>query len=450
MQTAISKLRDFFSTGATLPTAARISSLKSLKQEILRRESDISDALAADLGKSAFESYMTEIGIAVTEINYAIKHLPRWVKPRRRRTPITLFPGRSRILYEPFGVALIMSPWNYPFNLTIAPLAACIAAGNCAVIKPSAYSPHSSRILSEIITAALPDTAAVITGGREQNAALLDQKFDFIHFTGSASVGRLVLSKAAANLTPVTLELGGKSPCIIDETADLKLAARRIAFGKCLNAGQTCVAPDYVLLPQRLIPQFSAEYQCQIEEMYGDALSNPAFPRILNEKHFSRLLSLMPESEIIYGGAFDELSLKISPTLLLSSAQSPAMKQEIFGPLLPLIPCESIADAKLFVSRRDKPLALYLFSNDKRAVRDVLHTVSFGGGCINDTIMHIATPHMGFGGVGESGMGKYHGKDGFHTFSHSKSILTRGRMDIRLRYQPSSESSLKLLRKFMK
>lgn len=450
MQTAISKLRDFFDTGATLPLKKRIDSLKSLKQEIIKRESDIADALAADLGKSAFESYMTETGIAITEINHAIKHLPHWIKPQRRHTPLTLFPGSSRVFYEPFGVVLIMSPWNYPFNLTLSPLTASIAAGNCAVIKPSAYSANSSKLILEIVNSALPDTATVITGGREQNSALLEQKFDFIHFTGSASVGRLVLSKAAANLTPTTLELGGKSPCIIDKTADLKLAARRIAFGKCLNAGQTCVAPDYVLLPKELIPEFAAQFQIQIKQMYPNALTNPAFPRIINDKHFRRLLSLMPQSEIIYGGEFDEASLKISPTLLLGSFKSPSMEQEIFGPILPLIPCESISDAKAFIRKGEKPLALYIFSRDKKAVRNVLHTVSFGGGCVNDTVMHIATPHMGFGGVGASGMGKYHGKDGFYAFSHSKSILTRKDLDVKLRYQPWSESSFKMLRRFMK
>lgn len=450
MQTAISKLRDFFDTGATLPLKKRIDSLKSLKQEIIKRESDIADALAADLGKSAFESYMTETGIAITEINHAIKHLPHWIKPQRRHTPLTLFPGSSRVFYEPFGVVLIMSPWNYPFNLTLSPLTASIAAGNCAVIKPSAYSANSSKLILEIVNSALPDTATVITGGREQNSALLEQKFDFIHFTGSASVGRLVLSKAAANLTPTTLELGGKSPCIIDKTADLKLAARRIAFGKCLNAGQTCVAPDYVLLPKELIPEFAAQFQVQIKQMYPNALTNPAFPRIINDKHFRRLLSLMPQSEIIYGGEFDEASLKISPTLLLGSCKSPSMEQEIFGPILPLIPCESISDAKAFIRKGEKPLALYIFSRDKKAVRNVLHTVSFGGGCVNDTVMHIATPHMGFGGVGASGMGKYHGKDGFYAFSHSKSILTRKDLDVKLRYQPWSESSFKMLRRFMK
>lgn len=449
----VSSQRAFFNTQVTKPCAFRRERLKALGAWIEAHEDDILSALKADLGKSGFEGYLTEVAMVKQELRDALHSLRRWMKPGRARTALGQLPGRCKIISEPFGVALIMSPWNYPFQLTVAPLIGAICAGNCAVVKPSAYSAATSALLARMVREVFdPGHVAVVEGGRAENAGLLEQAFDFIFFTGSPSVGRLVMEKAAAHLTPVSLELGGKSPVIVDETADIALTARRLAWGKYLNAGQTCVAPDYVLVSrsveQRLVEALIAE----IRAMYTSApLHNPDLPKIINQRHFERLVSLLGSGVIAHGGQIDPAARRIAPTLLTDvSWDSPVMQEEIFGPILPILPYQSLDEAIARIRSRPKPLALYLFTRDKAAEQRVLGEVSFGGGCVNDAVMHLATPHMPFGGVGESGMGGYHGRYSFDTFSHKKSVLRRfAKPDIALRYAPYTDKKLRLLKRLM-
>ncbi len=444
--------RNYFLTQATKPYAFRMRMLDALDAWIEANEEKILSALAEDLGKSAYEGYLTEIAMVKQELRDAKRNLKRWMRPRRARAAMGQLPGRCRIYREPYGVTLIMSPWNYPFQLTVAPLIGAICAGNCAVVKPSAYSAATSRLLRGMAEALFePRYIAAVEGGREENAGLLEQKFDFIFFTGSPAVGRLVMQKAAAHLTPVSLELGGKSPVIVDETADIALAARRITWGKFLNAGQTCVAPDYVLVhhsrEQRLLEALIGE----VRAMYTSApLRNPDFPRIINLRHFERLVGLMQSGVISHGGQIDVWERRIAPTLLTDVTwDEPIMQEEIFGPLLPILTYRSLDEAIARIRERPKPLALYLFTQNAQTRKRVLEEVSFGGGCVNDTVLHLATPHMPFGGVGESGMGGYHGRYSFETFSHPKSVLTRFAWpDISLRYPPYGDK-LKRLKKLM-
>lgn len=444
----------FFNTGATRDAAYRRSALAALRQALTEREADICAALKADLHKSPFESYMCEVGLVRSELDYMEKHLERLMRTRRVKTPLAQFPARSFVVPEPLGVALVMSPWNYPFMLALDPLVGAIAAGSCAVLKPSAYTPATSRILKELLESCFaPEYIAVVEGGRAENEALLEQKFDYIFFTGSVAVGKLVMEKAARWLTPVTLELGGKSPCIIDKTANLPLAAKRLAFGKYLNAGQTCVAPDYVLAHKDVRDELLALLEREITAFYGsDPLSCPDYGRIVNEKHFRRLMGLMDSGRVVCGGTGNAETLQIAPTVLADvSPDSPVMAEEIFGPVLPVLTYDSLDEAVAFVNARPKPLALYLFTTDKAAERRVLRDCSFGGGCVNDTIIHLATSDMGFGGVGESGMGSYHGKLSFNTFTHYKSIVKKSnRLDLPIRYQPYTEKKERLLRLFLK
>ncbi|MBR6569946.1 MAG: aldehyde dehydrogenase [Clostridia bacterium] len=444
--------RAFFLTQATKPYAFRREQLRKLSDWMNANEQAILDALESDLGKCAYEAYLTEIAMVKQELKDALRNLKKWMKPRRARTAIGQLPGSCRMYREPYGVTLIMSPWNYPFQLTVAPLIGAISAGNCAVVKPSAYSAATSALLKRMMDELFsPEYIVCVEGGRKENASLLEQTFDYIFFTGSPTVGRLVMEKASAHLTPVSLELGGKSPVIVDETADIALAARRLAWGKCVNAGQTCVAPDYVLVHHSREEALIEALIKEIREMYTSApLVNPVLPKIVNQRHFERLIGLMQSGVVTHGGQVDPAQRKIAPTILTDvDWDSPIMQEEIFGPLLPILPYRKLDDAIRCIHQRPKPLALYLFTRSKAVEERFMREVSFGGGCVNDTILHLATPYMPFGGVGESGMGGYHGPYSFETFSHTKSVLKRwARPDIPLRYAPY-DGKMKLIKKIM-
>lgn len=450
----VKRQREYFLTGTTLPTSFRIEALKRLKNILIKNEARIAQALFADLGKSAFESYMCETGLAISEISYMIAHLKRFSREKRVHTPISQFASRSYIKPSPYGVVLIMSPWNYPFLLTLEPLTDAIAAGNTCVLKPSAYSPASAALIKEIVQDVFPEEhVAVVTGGREENNCLLEEKFNYIFFTGSKNVGRLVQEKAARHITPVTLELGGKSPCIVDSSANLELAAKRIVFGKYLNCGQTCVAPDYVLCHSSVKPQLLTLLKQEVVKQYTDhGLKNTDYGRIVNQKHFHRLCGLIDESKLVIGGKSDAETLKIEPTILDNVSYSdPVMQEEIFGPILPVLSFETIDEVIEQVNSHEKPLALYVFSSNKDNIRQITQRCSFGGGCVNDVVIHLANSSMGFGGVGESGMGSYHGKAGFDAFSHYKSIVDKKTwIDLPMRYQPYQRFYEKLIHLFLK
>ena len=449
----VSAQRAYFDSGATLPVEFRIDALKRLRTAIRSNEARIAEAIRADLGKSAFESYMCESGLVLSEISCMLRHIRSYSRERRVRTPLAQFASRSYISPAPYGVTLIMSPWNYPLLLTLDPLVDAIAAGNTAVVKPSAYSPNTSALLAELIAECFPpEYVAVITGGRAENACLLEEKFDFIFFTGSASVGRLVLEKAAPKLTPVALELGGKSPCIVDASADLKLAARRIVFGKYLNCGQTCVAPDYILCDAKVKDQLIALLKAEIRRQYGDDwFTNANYGKIINEKHFDRICGLIDPDKLACGGGSDRASLKIEPTVLDNVRfDDPVMQQEIFGPVLPVLSFTDLEQAIRSINDRPKPLALYLFTQSRETERRVLESCSFGGGCINDTIIHLATTQMGFGGAGESGMGSYHGKKSFEAFSHERSVVRKHvHPDLPMRYRPYTPGTDRVIRRVL-
>ncbi|WP_330593883.1 aldehyde dehydrogenase [Caproicibacter fermentans] len=444
--------RSYFLTDETKPVERRMEMLNILKSGILKREKDIYAALKADLNKSEFESYMTEVGMVLDELRFITKHLRGWARPRRVPTPLAQFHSRSFQIPEPYGVVLIMSPWNYPFQLSLEPLIGAIAAGNCAIVKPSAYAPRTSQVIAELIADCFsPEYVSVVQGGRQENQDLLKQRFDYIFFTGSVAVGKQVMESASRFLTPVSLELGGKSPCIVDPTADLKIAARRVAFGKFLNAGQTCVAPDYLLIQQTVKDEFLHDLIDEIKGFYGDSpLDNDSYPKIINEKHFTRLKNLMEGESVVTGGRTNDKG-QIAPTILDGvTAQSPVMREEIFGPVLPVLVYDDITEAIDFIRQREKPLALYLFTKDRKTQNRVLGSLSFGGGCVNDTIIHLATSHMGFGGVGNSGMGSYHGKASFDTFSHYKSIVKKSYwIDLPFRYPPHTAFKARLIRMFL-
>ena len=453
MQNILNKQQEFFRSGATLPIKNRLEVLKKLKEVIQSRENDILDALHSDLGKSATEAYMCEVGLAISEISYFLKNLKKFAKDKTVFTPLTNFHSRSYIKSVPYGNVLIISPWNYPFLLSIEPLVDAIAAGNTAVLKPSAYSPATSKIVKKIVEEVFPPKyVAVVTGGREENQYLLSMKFDYIFFTGSQNVGKEVLRSASENLTPVSLELGGKSPCIVDETADIKLAAKRIAFGKFLNCGQTCVAPDYIYCHESIKSEFIEELKKQIEIQYGEnPLDNSNYGKIINEKHFVRLCNLLEEHKIIIGGKVDVEGLKLAPTVMDNVTwEDKVMQEEIFGPILPIMTFDNVYEVVEVIEDRPHPLALYIFSSNKKTINNITQLCRYGGGCINDVVVHLATPEMPFGGVGASGMGSYHGKFGFETFSHKKSILDKKTwFDLPIRYQPYTEICNKLLKIFL-
>lgn len=453
IQTILEKQRNYFATGATLPVSARISALKKLQSYIKEHEQEISDALAADLGKSKFEGYMCEIGLVLGEISYMIKHIKKFARNEKKLSCPANYVASSFIKKSPYGAVLIMSPWNYPFLLTIEPLVDAISAGNTVIAKPSAYSPNTTKVIEKLINECFaPEYVAIVTGGRAENTHLLGQKFDYIFFTGSQTVGREVMRKAAEKLIPVTLELGGKSPCIVDKTANIALAAKRIVWGKFLNCGQTCVAPDYILCHESVKEKLIAELKKQIEAQFGKApLENKAYGKIINQKHFDRVSSLIDKSKVVHGGASDAAAQRIEPTVMDNVTWEDAvMQQEIFGPVLPILAYKTEDEIFSTVNSRNKPLALYIFTNDKKLAKKVLAQCAFGGGCINDTIVHLATNNMGFGGVGESGMGAYHGKIGFDTFSHKKSIVDKKTwIDVSLRYQPYSKLKETVMRIFI-
>ena len=447
--------RRYFRSGATLPVSFRIEMLKKLRNAVEKYENEIGEALRKDLGKSDFEGFMCETGLVKSEISYMIRHTHRFASKHRVYTPLAQFASSSYKKPCPYGNVLIMSPWNYPFLLTIDPLADAIAAGNTAVVKPSAYSPATSAVIAKMLSECFPpEYVAVVTGGRKENAALLDKKFDFVFFTGSQNVGKEVLRHTAETLTPAVLELGGKSPCIVDSTAKLKLAAKRIVFGKYLNCGQTCVAPDYILCHQSVREKLTEEICVQIKKQYGeDPLTNPDYGKIINEKHFDRICGLLDKDKIVLGGRCRRETLQLEPTVMDHVTWEDAvMQEEIFGPIMPVLTFDSFDEIYSMLAGKPKPLALYLFSEDKQRIKEVTERCSYGGGCINDTIIHLATSEMGFGGVGESGMGSYHGKNGFETFSHTKSIVDKKTwMDLPMRYQPYKKGRYgKLLHLFLR
>jgi len=454
IEAILNSQREYFLSGATLSVKFRREMLKRLYNSVKQHQQDICIALNKDLGKSEFEGFMCEAGLALTEISYMLKHLRKFTKRHRVHTPLAQFPSKSYTIAVPYGNVLIMSPWNYPFLLTIEPLANAIAAGNTAMVKPSAYSPATGAVVKQIIEECFaPEYVACITGGRKENAELLNHKFDMVFFTGSKSVGKEVLRHTAETLTPAVLELGGKSPCIVDCTAKIPLAAKRIVFGKFLNCGQTCVAPDYILCEETVKESLLREIKRQINLQFGEnPLKNSNYGKIINEKHFERLIGLMDESKLALGGEYDKENLRIEPTVMDNvSYEDAVMGEEIFGPILPIITFKKFEDIIPRLKAGEKPLALYLFTENKEHIKAV-EGLPYGGGCINDVVIHLATSEMPFGGVGESGMGAYHGKAGFNAFSHTKSIVNKSNfIDLPMRYQPYKKGLYsKLLRIFLK
>lgn len=445
---------EYFLSGDTFHIDHRKKALQQLRQSILRHQTDIESALQLDLGKSKAEAYMTEIGMTLSAIRHQLTHLKKYSKPRRVCTAIASFPSKGYIVPEPYGRVLIMSPWNYPFLLCMDPLASAIAAGNCVMVKPANTSKHTSMVIARIIAETFPPQhVACIPGGSENCNQLLNHRFDYIFYTGSPRVGKLVMEKASHFLTPVTLELGGKSPCIIDSTANVDLAVKRMLFGKSLNAGQTCVAPDYLLVQSSVKEKVIERFNYYSKKFWGKhPTDNPNYPRIINQHHYERLLAYLSNGDILCGGDYDNQRLKIEPTLLgVSDYAAPVMQEEIFGPILPLIEFNLLEDAINCIRQYEKPLALYLFSNSPHAQQLFAQQIPFGGGCINDTIMHLSEENLPFGGVGNSGMGCYHGKAGFDTFTHYKSVLKRGTwMDPAFRYQPIGNLKMWLVSKFLR
>ncbi|MBE6710948.1 MAG: aldehyde dehydrogenase [Ruminococcaceae bacterium] len=450
----LTKQRRFFRSGATLPVSFRIEMLKKLYAAVKTYEPEISAALKADLGKSPMEGFMCETGLVLNEISYMIRHVKSFAADKIVPTPLPQFASVSYKKPSPYGNVLIMSPWNYPFLLTIDPLVDAIAAGNTAVVKPSAYSPATSALIEQMLTECFDEEyVAVITGGRKENARLLEMKFDFVFFTGSQNVGKEVLRHTAETLTPAVLELGGKSPCIVDSTAKIKLAAKRIVWGKFLNCGQTCVAPDYILCHSSIKDRLVREIIVQINRQFGELpLTNPNYGKIVNEKHFDRICGLIDPEKTVHGGQTNRETLQIAPTVMDKVTWDDAvMQEEIFGPVLPVLTYEKLSDIIDLLAEKPKPLAFYVFSENKTHIRTLTSRCSFGGGCVNDVVIHLATSEMGFGGVGESGMGSYHGREGFDVFSHSKSIVDKKTwMDLPMRYQPYKKVNEKLLHLFLK
>lgn len=450
----IKEQNKYFDSGLTRSYESRLVSLKALKRAILSNEDELCRALKEDLGKSRAEAFMCEIGLAISEINWLIKHLRGLMRKKHVLTPLAQFAATSFRSPSPYGNVLIISPWNYPLLLTLEPLADALAAGNTAIIKPSAYAPVTSDIIKKMLEECFnPGLVAVVTGGRAENQALLRQKFDKIFFTGSKEVGKEVMRKAAEHLTPVTLELGGKSPCIVEKSAKISLAARRIAFGKFLNCGQTCVAPDYILCDESIRDSLVSAIKKEIDLQFGkEPLHNPDYGKIVNEKHFNRLKGLINEEKTVCGGGLDEENNRIEPTVMVDvNWEDAVMGEEIFGPILPILTYKTLDEAVSMVESHPHPLALYCFTEDKRVKEKILKKCRFGGGCINDVVIHLATSEMPFGGVGESGMGSYHGKAGFEEFSHIRSIVDKKTwMDMPVRYQPYTGFKEKLLRLFLR
>ncbi len=441
IQEKINYGRDFFNSGKTLSYEYRRNALLKLKSVLEEKQAEILEALKADLNKSRHEGFMTEYALVISELSLAIKSLKKWMKPERKRPALSQMPASTKIYSEPYGLVLVMSPWNYPFQLCLIPIISAISAGNAVIVKPSAYSKYTSDIIEKIVNLAFDSAhVSVVKGGREENAELLDGVFDYIFFTGSPTVGKLVMQKAANNMTPLTLELGGKSPCIVAQDADIKMAAKKIAFGKLLNAGQICVAPDYALVDEKIADEFIEEViKTEKAMLQSKEYASKNFPKIINEKHKKRIQALIDASNPVYQSEFFDAEKGQLPFTLIKNpgADSPVMQEEIFGPVLPLIPYTNVEEAFAFIKKRPKPLALYLFTNNSDLKKRVTREISYGGGCINDVVIHLASHSIPFGGVGNSGMGEYHGKYGFDTFSHKKSVLEKWKIfDLAVRYHP--------------
>jgi aldehyde dehydrogenase (NAD+) len=451
LQTLVQQQRHFFGTGQTKPIAFRIQQLQNLQKAITNYQAAIVEAAKQDLGRAEYEAYF-EIA-TVAEIKQALKSLKQWMKPQRVASSIDQFPSTAWIQPDPLGVVLIIGPWNYPFQLIISPLVGAIAAGNCAILKPSEHAPHTAKVVAEMIQSVFtPQYIAVAQGDAEVSQQLLAEKFDHIFFTGGTAIGRVVMAAAAKHLTPVTLELGGKSPCVVEDDARLDYAAKRIAWGKFINAGQTCIAPDYLLVNRRIKQDLLTKIKAYIQEFYGtDPATSPDYARIINQRHFSRLASFLDNGTPLIGGQTDPETRYIAPTLLDNvSWDATVMQDEIFGPILPVLEYGELKEAIALINARPKPLALYFFSNDSRKQEQMLQSTSSGGVCINDTVMHIAVSALPFGGVGESGMGRYHGKASFDTFSHYKGVLKKGMwLDLTWRYAPYTAGKLKLIKKIV-
>ncbi len=418
------KQREFFAAGKTRDVSVRRSYMKKLKRAIKNNEKDIIDALYSDFRKAPFETYSTEIGPVLSELGDAIRHIKTWAKARRGKTPISHMPGCSKIYPEPYGAVLVIAPWNYPFNLAMSPLIGAIAAGNTVFLKPSEEAPAISSVMNRILSTVFPEEWVAVFEGEEVKKYILNLKFDYIFFTGGEEVGRIVMEKASVHLTPITLELGGKSPCIVADDADFKIAARRIAWGKYVNSGQTCIAPDYLLISEKAKKPFFKEFKTAVQSLYGDnPKANPDFPRIINDRHWARIEKLLHKGNTVIGGEVDRETKYIAPTLIDNvSPEDPVMQEEIFGPVLPVITVSSTDEIINFINSRPKPLALYIFTGNNKIKKRIINETSYGGGCVNDTLMHVANGHIPFGGVGLSGMGSYHGKNSFDTFTHYKSI----------------------------
>jgi aldehyde dehydrogenase (NAD+) len=449
----IKSQRAFFKSQQTKDILFRIELLKSLKKEIECHEQAIYDALNTDFKKSEFEAFLSEFGLVISELNLVIKKLKKWSKSKRVRASLLTFPSKDYIYKEPYGTVLIIAPWNYPFLLAIEPLIMAIAAGNTVVLKPSELTADTSKIITKIIKKVFPETVAKsIEGGVNISTQLLAQKWDYIFFTGSTKVGKIVAETAAKQLTPVTLELGGKSPCIIDDSVNLKLIARRLVWGKLLNGGQTCIAPDYVIAKSNIKKDLIDTLKTEIIKRYGtNPKASPDFPRIINTKNTSRLFELIKGTQIVHGGEVDIENCYFSPTLIDEpSLESPIMREEIFGPILPILSYKSEKDIENIIWNLEKPLTLYVFSNHKKFIEKTINKYSYGGGVINDLLIHFGNQRLPFGGVGASGMGKYHGKYGFDTFSHEKSIIKRGNWrDPSFRYPPH-KGKMTMLKKMFK
>lgn len=451
----INEQRQYFSTNETKDIEFRINKLKKLREVLKSEEEKVLEALRKDLMKSAFESYITEVAMVYDEINIQIKNIRKWSKDRRVKTPIVQFPAKSFVHLEPYGVVLIIGPFNYPFMLTMDPLIGAIAAGNTVVLKPSESAPETSKVLKSILEQVFDEKYVLHVNperGKEVVDELLREKFDYIFFTGSAMVGKIVMKEAAENLTPVTLELGGKSPCIVDKDCKVELAARRIVWGKAMNSGQTCVAPDYLYVHKDIEEEFIKKLEEEIKKQFGEEpLKSEDYSRMVNEKEFNRVLSYIDKDKLVFGGNYNKETLQIEPTILKGVTwDDPVMEREIFGPILPILNFEDLNDVIKIVNSKDKPLALYYFSEDKNKIKKVLNTTSSGGVTINDTLVHVSSSYLPFGGVGKSGMGEYHGKYSFDLFSNKKGVMNRKTfLDIKIRYAPF-KNKLKIVKKIMK
>jgi aldehyde dehydrogenase (NAD+) len=447
----VEEQRTYFKSGKTLDVNKRLNTLKRLKTEIKKQESRICDALQSDLGKCAGEAYMAEIGMVLEDLSCHIKHLKSWARKKKKSAPLAQFPSACYSLPSPYGCTLVISPWNYPFLLTLQPLVGAVAAGNTAIVKPSRFSANTSKVIKEIVENVFAEAYVAVIYEEGASEELLKYKFDYIFFTGGAKVGQKVYEAASKYLTPVTLELGGKSPVIVDETAKIDLAAKRIAFGKFLNVGQTCIAPDYALVHEKVADEFVKALKKWIKKLFPNPFENPQYGKIISEKHFKRVTGLIG-GNLYLGGTYAADTRKIEPTIIYpATTQDKAMQEEIFGPILPVLTYKNKSEIYDIISLNPTPLALYLFTTDRKFEREILTNVSFGGGCVNDTIVHIATTSLPFGGVGNSGINSYHGKKSFETFSHYKSVLKKSNLiDLPIRYTPYTKFKNALIKIFMR